>query len=92
MSDEVMRALAYLSRVAEPPCPQLAALVSRVGPVDAADQVKRRAVGESLLRVTEARHQIDCAADDLAAIDRLGGRLVTPVDDEWPLLAFTAFT
>jgi DNA processing protein len=91
MSDDVMRALAYLSRVAEPPCPQLAALVSRVGPVDAADQVKRRAVGESLLRVTEARHQIDCAADDLAALDRLGGRLVTPVDDEWPLLAFTAF-
>jgi DNA processing protein len=91
VTDDVMRALAYLSRVAEPPCPHLAALVSRVGPVDAADQVKRRAVGESLLRATEARHQIDCAADDLAVLDRLGGRLVTPADDEWPLLAFTAF-
>jgi DNA processing protein len=91
VTDDVMRALAYLSRVAEPPCPQLAALVSRVGPVDAADRVKRRAVDEALLRLTEARHQIDCAADDLAVLDRLGGRLVTPVDDEWPLLAFTAF-
>ena len=86
-----MRALAYLSRVAEPPCPQLAALVSLVGPVDAADQVKQRAVGEALQRATEARHQIDCAADDLAVLDRLGGRLVTAADDEWPLLAFTAF-
>jgi DNA processing protein len=91
MTDDVMRALAYLSRVAEPPCPQLATLVSRVGPVDAADQVKRRAVDEALLRLTEARHQIDCTADDLTVLDRLGGRLVTPVDDEWPLLAFTAF-
>src|SRR2546423_4320631 len=86
-----MRALASLSRVAEPPCPKLAALVSRVGPVDAADQVKRRVVDEPLLRLTEARHQIDCAADDLAVLDRLGGRLVAPVDDEWPFLAFTAF-
>jgi DNA processing protein len=91
VTDDVMRALAYLSRVAEPPCPQLAALVSRVGPVDAADQVKRRAVDEALLRLTEARHQIDCAADDLAALERIGGRLVTAADDEWPLLAFTAF-
>jgi DNA processing protein len=91
MTDLVMRGVAYLSRVVEPPCPQLTALVSRVGPVEAADRVKRRAIDEQLLRVTEARHEIDCAADDLAILARLGGRLVTAVDDEWPLLAFTAF-
>jgi DNA processing protein len=91
MSDADMRAFAYLSRVAEPPCPQLAALVCRVGPVEAADRVKRRSVGASLLRATEARYQIDCAADDLATLARMGARLITAADDEWPLLAFTAF-
>src|SRR6478609_7854522 len=36
MNDDVTRrAWAYLSRVAEPPCPQLAAWVAEVGPVEA---------------------------------------------------------
>ena len=38
-SGERMRAWAYLSRVVEPPCPELAALVARVGPVEAAERV-----------------------------------------------------
>ncbi|MCW2561533.1 MAG: protecting protein DprA [Mycobacterium sp.] len=91
MTDPVMHAFAYLSRVAEPPCPQLAALVTRVGAVEAADRVKRRALDDQLMGVTEARHGIDCAAEDLAILARLGGRLVTSADDEWPLLTFTAF-
>ncbi|MBP1820601.1 DNA-processing protein DprA [Mycobacterium sp. OAE908] len=91
MSDPVLLAMAYLSRVAEPPCPQLAALVASVGPVDAAGKVKRREVQGPLLRLTEARYQIDCAADDLEVMARLGGRLVTAEDDEWPLLAFASF-
>ncbi|AGB22693.1 DNA protecting protein DprA [Mycobacterium sp. JS623] len=91
MSERALRAVAYLSRVAEPPCPPLAALVSRVGPVEAAEQIQRRVVDERLLHLTAARHQIDCAADDLALLDRMGGRLITAADDEWPLLAFTAF-
>ena len=91
MTDPVMRAVAYLSRVVEPPCLQLAALVARVGPVEAADRVKRRALDDHLMRLTEARHGIDCAAEDLAVLERLGGRLVTSADDEWPLLAFTGF-
>ena len=91
MTDTVMRAVAYLSRVVEPPCPQLAALVACVGPVEAAERVKRRALDDQLLPLTEARHEIDCAADDLAVLARLGGRLITAADDEWPLLAFTAF-
>ena len=91
MTEPVMRALAYLSRVVEPPCPQLTALVARVGPVEAADRVKRRAIDEQAVRLTEARHEIDSAARDLAVLERLGGRLVTAADAEWPLLAFTAF-
>ena len=43
MTDDTRLALAYLSRVAEPPCPELAILVRRVGPVEAAAarQVRR---------------------------------------------------
>jgi DNA processing protein len=91
MTDPAMRAMAYLSRVVEPPCPELAALTARMGPVEAADRVKRRAVDDRLLSLTEARHEIDCAAKDLAILERLGGRLVTAGDPEWPFLAFTAF-
>jgi DNA processing protein len=91
MTDPAMRAMAYLSRVVEPPCQELAALVARVRPVEAADRVKRRAVKGRLLGLTEARYEIDCAVRDLAALERLGGRLVTAADAEWPFLAFTAF-
>src|SRR4051812_1067417 len=91
MTDMVMRAIAYLSRVVEPPCPELTALVARVGPVEAADRVKRRVIDDRLLGLTEARHQIDCAARDLDALGRIDGRLVTAADAEWPFLAFTAF-
>jgi DNA processing protein len=91
MTDPALHAVAYLSRVVEPPCPQLAALVARVGPMEAADLVRRREVEEQLLRLTEARHEIDTAASDLAMLERMGGRLLTAEDDEWPLLAFTAF-
>ena len=91
MTDDVGLAWAYLSRVAEPPCPDLSALVATLGPVEAADLVRRGAVEERLRRATEARRGIDCAAEDLDVLARLGGRLVTASDPEWPLLAFTGF-
>jgi DNA processing protein len=91
MTDAVHRAVAYLSRVVEPPCPELSALVAHAGPVEAADRVRRGAVGERLALDTEARRHIDCAAKDLDVLARLGGRLVTAADAEWPLLAFAAF-
>ena len=91
MSDDVRRALAYLSRVAEPPSPDLAELVYRVGPVRAAALVKSGDVGDELARRTEARRDIDCAAEDLELLARRGGRLITADDDEWPLLSFTGF-
>ncbi len=85
------RAWAYLSRVVEPPCAELAALVQRVGPVEAADRVRRGRVDDDLARRTEARREIDRSAADLEMLARRGGRLITPDDDEWPLLAFAAF-
>ena len=91
MSDDVRLALAYLSRVAEPPCPELASLVYRVGPIETAERVRTGSVDDTLARRTEARRGTDCAAADLEILDRRGGRLLTADDDEWPLLAFTAF-
>jgi DNA processing protein len=91
MTDDIACAWAYLSRVAEPPCPELAALVASVGPVEAADCVVRGKLDARLAHNTEARRQIDCAAEDLEVLHRLGGRLVTAEDDEWPWLAFAAF-
>ncbi|BBY21585.1 putative DNA processing protein DprA [Mycobacterium stomatepiae] len=84
-------AWAYLSRVAEPPCPELAALVRRVGPVEAADRVGRGLVSDELARSTAARREIDSAATDLELLARRGGRLITPDCPEWPLVAFSAF-
>jgi DNA processing protein len=91
MSDPVLRAWAYLSRVAEPPCAELAALVQRVGPLEAADRVRRGSVDDDVARHTGARRDIDRATTDLEFLAGRGGRLITPDADEWPLLAFAAF-
>ncbi|MCW2514862.1 MAG: hypothetical protein JWR11_3904 [Mycobacterium sp.] len=85
------RAWAYLSRVVEPPSAELASYVAEVGPVEAAERIKRGDGIEGLRRLTEARRDIDCSAADLETLARLGGRLLTPDDPEWPLLAFRSF-
>lgn len=84
-------AWAYLSRVAEAPCAALAHLIRRVGVVEAADRIRRGEVDSTLAQRTEARREIDCAAEDLESLDRRGGRLVTPDCAEWPALAFASF-
>ena len=86
-----MRAWAYLSRVAEAPCGELADLVRATGPVEAAERIRRGEVEPGLSKRTEARRDSDCAAADLELLHRRGGRLLTPDDDEWPHLAFSAF-
>jgi DNA processing protein len=91
MTDRTQRAWAYLSRVVEPPCAELADLVARVGPVEARERVRRGDVDDPLARQTEARREIDRAAADLELLAHRAGRLITPDDDEWPTLAFAAF-
>lgn len=86
-----MRAWAYLSRVAEAPCPGLAELVHRVGAVEAAERVRRGDADPVVTQRTEARRDIDCAVDDLELLRQRGGRLVTPGDSEWPVLALGSF-
>ena len=85
------QAWAYLSRVAEAPCAELAGLLRQAGPVEAAERIRRGDVGPALAQRTGARREVDCAAADLETLHRRGGRLLTPDDDEWPHLAFASF-
>lgn len=89
--DRRLGAWAYLSRVAEAPCAELAELVAQVGPIEAAERVRSGAVGPEVARRTEGRRDVDCAADDLDLLRRRGGRLITPDDAEWPTLSFLSF-
>ncbi|ADU00093.1 DNA protecting protein DprA [Mycolicibacterium gilvum Spyr1] len=91
MDEATRRAWAYVSRVAEPPHRLLSELVATEGVVAAAERIRRRDIDPKLLRATEARYDLDCARDDLEVLDRMGGRLLTDTDEEWPHLAFAAF-
>lgn len=89
--DAERRAWAYLSRVVEPPCRELAALVAVRGPVEMADMIRRGQEPKELSGRVSARREVDCAAKDLETLDSRGGRLITPDADEWPHLSFVAF-
>ena len=53
MTDDVRRAWANLSRVAEPPCGSLVALVEEVGPEAAADMVRRQEFADGFEAVAD---------------------------------------
>lgn len=84
-------AWAYLSKVVQGSCPPLARLVAAVGPEEAARAVRERDLSSFLDRRTSARAHLDTAARDLDLVTSLGGRLVTPDDDEWPSWRLLAF-
>ncbi|WP_089962448.1 DNA-processing protein DprA [Lentzea xinjiangensis] len=83
-------ARAYLSRVAEPYPAALAALVARVGPVEAAERVRAGEVSASVASQTSARRAEERAHEDLERLAKVGGRLLVPEDDEWPRWPFVA--
>ncbi|NKY84809.1 DNA-processing protein DprA [Nocardia veterana] len=83
-ADDRRLAWAYLSRVVEGPCPPLSALITRVGVVEAARAVRECDLPESLRGPTERRRDINRSEQDLELLDRIGGRLITPDDPEWP--------
>lgn len=86
-ADEALRrrlAWVYLSRVVQGPCAALSALIEGVGVEAAARAVRERDLPEVLRGPTEKRRAVDRAHRDLALMDRLGGRVVTPDDAEWP--------
>ncbi|MFC9433384.1 DNA-processing protein DprA [Nocardia sp. NPDC057030] len=74
----------YLSRVVTGPCAALSALIESVGVLEAARAVRECALPRSLRGPTEQRRGTDSAARDLESIERIGGRVVTPDDPEWP--------
>ncbi|MBL1079082.1 DNA-protecting protein DprA [Nocardia sp. 2] len=86
-AEERMRAWVYLSRMAEGPCAALSALIESVGVEEAARAVEGSALPAALDRLVEKRATVSrrkCVDQDLAWIGRLGGRVVTPDDAEWP--------
>jgi DNA processing protein len=79
-------ALAYL---VEPGNRDLALLVDELGPVDALDRAIRgdatKSLGDIVRTRADGRDPYDIAADLLTRTVRVGARVVTPEDDEWPL-------
>lgn len=90
-SAEVQRARAYLSDVAEPPAPALGALVTALGPVDAAARVRTGEVPAPVDVETRARRDRDRAEVHLRAAEAIGARLLVPEDEDWPAVPFLAF-
>ncbi|MBJ8343289.1 DNA-processing protein DprA [Antrihabitans sp. YC2-6] len=92
MSGDARRlAYAYLSRVLQGPSAPVNELVAAVGVEEAARAVREWDLPAALQRRTEARRHLDTAAHDLELMDRIGGRLVTPDDEEWPTWRMLAF-
>lgn len=88
MIDSRMLAWAYLSKVVEGPNVHLQKLLKEGHDVERiAYGIKHREewIGEGLLKNTDSRYSIDTAQTDLETIAKLGGRLITPEDDEWPM-------
>ncbi len=93
VDDTVLRSWAYLARVAEPPCAAIESLCNELGPVEAAAAIRARSVPPGhagVLEATAARADSDRAAADLEVAERIGARLVTRDDPEWPAWALMA--
>ncbi len=89
--EAVVRARAYLSRVAEPPAPALVRLVDAVGPAVAAARVAGGDVPDAVAAETAARRAVDRVEADLAEARAVGARLLVPEHPEWPHWGFAPF-
>jgi DNA processing protein len=81
---EVRMARAWLTRAVEPGRGAVFDLVSQVGPVEAARSLRAGEAPGSVRALAEARRGEDRSLEDLAEAERMGARLVTPEDHEWP--------
>ncbi|NNH73784.1 DNA-protecting protein DprA [Nocardia uniformis] len=77
-------AWALLSRAASGPCQPLTALVGEVGPSRAALMLQSGDLPVDQDVLVRGAGGLKAAARDLEVVEGLGGRLVTPEDDEWP--------
>ncbi len=77
-----------LGRLVEPGHRELGVLVRALGPAEALERIRGGAVSDGLRTAARSRladgDPLERAAEDLERCERLGGRLVTPEDDEWP--------
>jgi DNA processing protein len=81
---EVRQARAWLSRTVEPGSLAMHRLLAACGPVAAMRLIRSGRAPAQVSRLALARQGEDRSLADLAAAERLGVRLVTPEDDEWP--------
>jgi DNA processing protein len=81
---DVRHARAWLSRTVEPGNLAVHRMLADCGPVEAVQRIRSAAGDDAVGRLGAARRAEDRAAADLDAAARLGARLVTPEDDEWP--------
>jgi len=87
---EVRAARAWLSRAVEPGNVGLHRLVGRYGPVEARRLLQTTPMLDGVVRQAASWREEDRSAEDLATAARLGVRLVTPEDDEWPTAPLSA--
>ncbi|WP_049773340.1 DNA-processing protein DprA [Segniliparus rotundus] len=92
--DERELAWAYLSRVVEPPCPELIEFLKERDVVEAARLISKDELPHEqrkLRELTCARRECDFARHDLEKITQLGGRLITADSPDWPAWRLLAF-
>ncbi|MDO4910955.1 MAG: DNA-processing protein DprA [Corynebacterium sp.] len=84
--DNPRHAWAYLSRVVEGPHPAMGVLLDMRDPCEIAHAIYYREawIGDTLLRATDSRHDVYRPQEDLDEAEKIGARLVTPLDEEWP--------
>jgi DNA processing protein len=82
----VRRARAWLTRAAEPGIVDFWRFIDALGPVDAVRRIRAGRVSDRIRALVGARAAQDESLADLRRAERCEARLVTPEDDEWPLL------
>jgi DNA processing protein len=88
MTESAMLARVALASLVEPGNLAMGILVDQHGPIEALARMRSGDVSPDLLTATAARRRsgdpVHVATEMLERIDRLGGRVSTPEDDEWP--------
>ncbi|MEU5840313.1 DNA-processing protein DprA [Rhodococcus sp. NPDC047139] len=89
--DERRLAWAYLSTVAQGASRSLSAAIDACGVLEVAAAIRSGSPRDEFASRYAVRAHLDTAADDLERLGRVGGRLVTPDDDEWPAWQMLGF-
>lgn len=90
VTEEILLARAFLSRVAEPADVALWGLVRRDGPLATVERIRSGQAPDAVGEVVAPRTSSVDPQADLDAAARRGIRLVVPESDEWPHFAMSA--